>query len=127
MVLAVCRRQLVGDEESLYRSTDTDLNYRSGLSFLLFRAIRSTLAAFKKDVLQPPDSSVVGVFVQVTDGQKNILYDPTYFGAHRVPVCLPAATDGSTSVTTVPVTTPQNDSWPVRRSLTGRRRVAAPT
>src|SRR5262249_43872996 len=100
---------------SMFRSTDTDLNYRirAVTPFIQSHAL-NTGEQFKKEFTTSSDSSVVGVFVQIADESGNILYESEVLHSHAVPVLPAGAMDGSISTATVPVTTPQKESWPVR-------------
>ncbi len=95
---------------SMYHSTDRDLHYRIGavVPFIESHAL-NTRAGFSKVFAGSSDSSIVGVFVQITDEQSGILYESDVLRSHRVPLLPMAAPDGSLSMTTV-----SGHGWPVR-------------
>lgn len=95
---------------SMYHSVDRDLGYRMGsvIPFIQSHSLNKR-EQFTKYFANSSDSSVVGVFVQITDAQSNILYESDVLAAHRVPVLPPGPIDGSLSITTV-----AGHGWPVR-------------
>jgi heavy metal sensor kinase len=95
---------------SMYHSIDRDLRYRvdSVVPYIESHSL-NTQEQFSKVFTRSSDSSIVGVFVQVTDEQSTILYESVLLSAHRVPVLAPGAPDGSVSITTV-----GTHGWPVR-------------
>ena len=95
---------------SMYHSIDRDLRYRVGavVPFIQSRAIDSR-EEFARTFTASSDSSVVGVFVQITDDQAHILYEADLLASHRVPVLPPGPADGSISMSTA-----GGPGWPVR-------------
>lgn len=95
---------------SMYHSIDRDLRYRvaSVVPFIQSRTL-STHEEFARTFTASSDSSIVGVFVQITDAQSRILYESDLLTAHRVPVLPPGPVDGTISVATA-----GGPGWPVR-------------
>jgi len=102
-------------KESLYRSTDTDLNYR----------MRAVVPFYSEPFAQHWRAIQEGVYNLLRFlGGRRVRPGHRWSEEYSVRIrhtsvasrtgSASGATDGSTSVTTVPVTTPQNDSWPVR-------------
>lgn len=95
---------------SMFHAIDRDLAYRMGTvaPFIQSHALnnRDQIArAFSNS----SDSTVVGVFAQITDGQSNILYESDLLRAHGVAAIPPASSDGSISLITT-----GRSGWPVR-------------
>ncbi len=97
-------------QASMYHSIDRDLGYRIG-SVVPFIASHSlnTRELFSKVFTASSDSTIVGVFVQITDEQSAILYESDVLRTHRVPVLPQGGPDGSISISTV-----GGHGWPVR-------------
>ena len=95
---------------SMYHSIDRDLRYRveSVVPFIESHSL-NTQEQFSKVFAGSSDSSIVGVFVQVTDEHSSILYESDLLLAHRVPVLPPGQSNGLVSITTV-----GTRGWPVR-------------
>jgi heavy metal sensor kinase len=95
---------------SMYHSIDRDLGYRmqAVVPFIDSHSL-STPENFKKTFANSSDSSIVGVFVQITDAASNLLYESDVLVSHRVPVFRSGEPDGSISRTTV-----DERGWPVR-------------
>jgi heavy metal sensor kinase len=95
---------------SMYHSIDRDLGYRmqAVVPFIESRSL-NTSGSFQRTFANSSDSSIVGVFVQITDAASHLLYQSDVLAAHRVPV-LPAGTpDGRILWTTL------NDrGWAIR-------------
>ena len=95
---------------SMYHSIDRDLRYRvdAVVPFIQSRAL-DTPEEFSRTFTSSSDSSVVGVFVQITDEQSRILYQADLLSAHHVPVLPAGPPDGSISLSTA-----GGPGWPVR-------------
>ena len=95
---------------SMYHSIDRDLGYRMAVvvPFIESHSLNSR-EQFAKEFANSSDSSIVGVFVQVTDDQFNVVYASDVLVSHRVPALPPAVPGGSVSLTTV-----GQKGWPVR-------------
>ncbi len=95
---------------SMYHSIDRDLRYRveSVVPYIESHSL-NTHEQFSKVFAGSSDSSIVGVFVQITDEQSSILYESDLLLAHRVPVLSPGPSDGSVSIAIV-----GTRGWPVR-------------
>jgi heavy metal sensor kinase len=95
---------------SMYHSIDRDLGYRmqAVVPFIASHSL-STPESFQKTFANSSDSSIVGVFVQITDAASNVLYESDVLAAHRVPVFSRGAPDGSISRTTA-----NERGWAVR-------------
>ena len=95
---------------SMYHSIDRDLSYRmQAVAPFIESHSLDTPESFHKTFANSSDSSIVGVFVQITDAQSNILYESDVLSSHRVPVFAGAPSDGSISRATV-----SERGWPVR-------------
>jgi heavy metal sensor kinase len=94
----------------MYHSIDRDLRYRVNavVPFIQSRAL-DTHEEFARTFTSSSDSSVVGVFVQITDDQSRILYEADLLSAHHVPVLQAGPIDGSISLSTA-----GGPGWPVR-------------
>jgi hypothetical protein len=95
---------------SMYHSIDRDLRYRveTVVPYIVSHSL-NTQEQFSKVFVGSSDSSIVGVFVQITDEQSSILYESDLLLAHRVPVLPPGPADGSVSITTA-----GTRGWPLR-------------
>ncbi|MDR3727522.1 MAG: ATP-binding protein [Terracidiphilus sp.] len=95
---------------SMYHSIDRDLRYRveSVVPYIESHSL-STQEQFSKVFAASSDSSIVGVFVQITNEQSSKIYESDLLLAHKVPVLPPGPSDGSVAITTV-----GNRGWPVR-------------
>jgi heavy metal sensor kinase len=95
---------------SMYHSIDRDLNYRmqAVVPFIESHSLDSP-ESFNRTFANSSDSSIVGVFVQITDTGSKVLYESDVLTEHRVPVFPKAKADGSTSQITV-----SEGGWPVR-------------
>jgi two-component system, OmpR family, heavy metal sensor histidine kinase CusS len=95
---------------SMYHSVDRDLSYRvaSVVPFIESHSL-NTPDQFARVFTVSSDSSVVGVFVQITDAQSRILYVSDILSSHHVPVLPAGPEDGSISVSTA-----GGPGWPVR-------------
>ena len=104
------RWQLVRDEEEHYHSIDRDLGYRikAVIPFIQSHPL-NTRKQFERSFAKSSDSSVVGVFVQITDDQRQILYQSDVLQAHRVPALPACLQDEPLAFTTI-----GEHGWPVR-------------
>ncbi len=95
---------------SMYHSIDRDLRYRTGsvVPFIMSRGL-NTDEQFARTFTATSDSSIVGVFVQVTDEQSHILYQSDVLAAHRVRALPAGQENGGISVSTA-----GSSAWPVR-------------
>jgi signal transduction histidine kinase len=95
---------------SMYHAVDRDLQYRisSVTPFILNRSLNSH-EQFQKVMTGTSDSSIVGVFIQITTDQKEILYESDLLRLHRAPVMPNGPADSSVSVATV-----GDPGWPLR-------------
>jgi heavy metal sensor kinase len=95
---------------SMSHSIDRDLGYRmqAVVPFIESHALSSS-EDFRKTFANSSDSSIVGVFVQITDMTSNILYESDVLASHRVPVFPRGEPDGSISRATF-----NNHGWAVR-------------
>lgn len=95
---------------SMYHSIDRDLRYRivSVVPFIESHSL-NTREQFTKVFANSSDSSIVGVFVQITDEQSNILYESDLLRSHGVPVIPPGSPDGTISLSAV-----GGRGWPIR-------------
>lgn len=95
---------------SIIHSIDRDLNYRllAVTPFIQSHSL-STSNDFRKTFAASSDSSVVGVFVQVSDDASHVLYESDVLASHHVPPFERANADGSVTRTTV-----AGHGWPVR-------------
>jgi len=95
---------------SMYHSIDRDLRYRvdAVVPFIQSRAL-DTHEEFAHTFTSSSDSSVVGVFVQITDNHSQILYQADLLTSHHVPVLPAGPADGSISLSTA-----GGPGWPVR-------------
>jgi heavy metal sensor kinase len=86
---------------SIYRSIDRDLRYRMAVvvPFLQGHLIH-TQEQFKRAFADSSDASIVGVFVEVTDDQSNLVYESELLASHHVPRMEAGPADGSVAVTT---------------------------
>lgn len=95
---------------SMYHSVDRDLGYRmqAVVPFIQSHSL-NTPEAFNKTFTNSSDSSIVGVFVQITDANSDLLYESDVLDSHRVPVFPGSRPDRSIELTTV-----NKRGWPVR-------------
>lgn len=95
---------------SMYHAMDRDLRYRiaSVVPFIESRGIH-TQEQFAKVLASSSDSSIVGVFVQITDDRSALLYESEILRSHRVPILPSGAMDGSIAISTI-----GEYGWPVR-------------
>jgi heavy metal sensor kinase len=95
---------------SMYHSIDRDLRYRIAtvIPFIESHSL-NTRELFEKAFANSSDSSIVGVFVQITNDQAALLYESDVLASHRVPLMPTGLPDGSISITTV-----GERGWPVR-------------
>lgn len=95
---------------SMVHSIDRDLDYRllAVAPFIQSHAL-STSKDFGKTFAASSDSSVVGVFVQISDDASHVLYESEVLTSHHVPPFERAKADGSVTRATV-----TDHGWPVR-------------
>jgi hypothetical protein len=95
---------------SMFHSIDRDLGYRmQAVTPFIESHSLNTPEEFRKTFANSSDSSIVGVFVQITDATSNVLYESDVLTSHRVPVFPKGASDGSISRATF-----NNRGWAVR-------------
>jgi heavy metal sensor kinase len=94
---------------SMYHGIDRDLGYEVAtvVPFIQSHSLNSR-DQFTKAFVNSAESSVVGLFVQITD-ESGILYESEVLSSHRVPMLGAGPSDGSVSITTV-----RGHGWPVR-------------
>ncbi len=97
-------------KRSMYHSIDRDLGYRikAVIPFIQSHPL-NTREQFERSFAKSSDSSVVGVFVQITDDQRQILYQSDVLQAHRVPALPACLQDEPLAFTTI-----GEHGWPVR-------------
>lgn len=97
-------------KSSMYHSIDRDLGYRMGsvVPFVRNHSL-STRQQFEMAFTNSSDSSVVGVFVQITNDRGEILYESDVLESHRIPVLPQGPDDASVSFGAV-----TERGWPVR-------------
>ena len=95
---------------SMYHAIDRDLGYRMQaiVPFIQSHPL-NTREEFERSFAKSSDSTVVGVFVQITDEGRQILYESDVLRAHRVPV-LPACPQNEP----LAIVTIGDRGWPVR-------------
>jgi heavy metal sensor kinase len=95
---------------SMYHSIDRDLGYRmqAVVPFIKSHSL-DTPESFNKTFANSSDSSIVGVFTQITDASSHLLYQSDVLTSHRVPVLPPGKPDGTISRTTV-----NHRGWAIR-------------
>lgn len=95
---------------SMFHSIDRDLRYKmeAVAPFIQSHSL-SNRDQITKSFSNSSDSSVVGVFVQITDDQSNMLYESDILRAHGVSVIPLANPDDALSFSTV-----GRRGWPVR-------------
>ena len=95
---------------SMVHSIDRDLDYRlyAITPFIQGHALNNA-KDFQKNFAGSSDSSVVGVFVQITDSASQVLYESDILAFHHVPTFERANADGSVTHATV-----TGHGWPVR-------------
>jgi heavy metal sensor kinase len=95
---------------SMYHSIDRDLRYRIATVAPFIQSHElNTRERFARTFANSSDSSIVGVFVQITDEQSNVLFESDMLRSHRVPVMEAAQPNGSISISTA-----GQRGWPVR-------------
>lgn len=95
---------------SMFHAIDRDLGYRMETVAPFIRSHSlSNRDQLTKAFSNSSESSVVGVFAQITDDQLNVLYEADLLRAHGVPVIAGASPDSSVSLSTV-----GRHGWPVR-------------
>jgi heavy metal sensor kinase len=97
-------------KKSMYHSIDRDLGYRmrAVVPFIESHSL-NTPEDFKKTFAKSSDSSILGVFVQITDASSHVLYESDVLTSHQVPVFARGAPDESVSRMTV-----NERGWAVR-------------
>jgi signal transduction histidine kinase len=95
---------------SMYHAIDRDLGYRmeAVTPFIESHSLR-TREQFENTFANTSNASIVGVFVQITDAQSNLLYESDVLASHRVPALPQGKPDGSISLATS-----GDPGWPVR-------------
>ena len=95
---------------SMFHSIDRDLGYRirTVIPFIQNHPLHSR-EQFENSFTAASDSSVVGVFVQITDDQRQILYESDVLRSHRVPALPACPQPEPLSFTTI-----AGHGWPVR-------------
>lgn len=95
---------------SMFHAIDRDLGYRinSVVPFIQSHSLNNR-EQITRAFSNSSDSSVVGMFVQITDDQSDILYESDVLRSHSVPVIPPASPDRALSLRTV-----GHSGWPVR-------------
>jgi heavy metal sensor kinase len=103
---------------SMYHSIDRDLRYRIGMvvPFIQLETL-NTQERFAKEFANPSEEPIVGVLVQITGEQQEVLYESDVLRSHHVAALPAGPADGSVSITTG-----GTDGWPVR--VASRRVVA---
>ena len=106
-------------QASMFHSIDRDLDYRMAavVPFIAGRSLNSQ-EQFARVFAGSSDVSIVGVFVQVTDDESNIIYESDVLLSRHIRPMPPGPPDGSLSIETIP-----HHSWPLRAA--GRRIVVA--
>ena len=97
-------------KKSMYHSIDRDLGYRmrAVVPFIENHSL-NTPEDFKKTFAKSSDSSILGVFVQITDATSRVLYESDVLTSHQVPVFARGEPDESISRMTV-----NERGWAVR-------------
>jgi signal transduction histidine kinase len=95
---------------SMYHATDRDLEYRmeAVTPFIESHSLR-TREQFENTFANTSNSSIVGVLVQITDAQSNLLYESDVLVSHRIPALPQSKPDSSISFATR-----GEPGWPVR-------------
>jgi signal transduction histidine kinase len=95
---------------SVYHSIDNDLQYRmmSVIPFIQNHSL-NTREQFARVIAESSDSSIVGLFVQISDEKREILYASDLLVTHHIPVLPEGTEDGSISITTA-----GDPGWPLR-------------
>jgi heavy metal sensor kinase len=94
---------------SMYHGIDRDLGYEVAavVPFIQSHSLNSR-EQFLKAFANSADSSVVGLFVQITD-ESGILYESEVLSSHSIPILDAGPSDGS-----VRITSAHGHGWPVR-------------
>ncbi len=95
---------------SMYHSIDRDLRYRIGMvvPFIQLETL-NTQERFASEFARPNEEPIVGVLVQITDEQENILYESDVLRAHRIAALPAGPADGS-----VAIASGGSKGWPMR-------------
>lgn len=95
---------------SMDHAIDKDMEYRMAavVPFIQSHSLNSR-QLLTEAFAGTSDSSIVGVFVQITDDQSNVLYESDVLTSHHVRVMRPALPNGSVSFATI-----GEHGWPVR-------------
>jgi len=95
---------------SMLHALDHELHYKMSevLEFLDTHEM-TTREQFDRAFSATSDSSIVGVFVQITDDHGVLLYESDVLSWHRVPILPPPPADGTTALYTT-----HGHGWPVR-------------
>jgi heavy metal sensor kinase len=95
---------------SVYYAIDRDLRYRMSavVPFIESHSL-SSREQFEQVFANSSDSSITGVFVQITDSHANLIYQSDILLFHRVPVLPPGPVDGAIGIITC-----DRHGWPVR-------------
>jgi heavy metal sensor kinase len=95
---------------SMYYAIDRDLRYRmSAVVPLIESHSLKSREQFEHVFADSSDSSITGVFVQITDGKSNMIYESDILLFHRIPVLPPGSIDGAIELTTL-----DRHGWPMR-------------
>ena len=94
---------------SMYHGLDRDLEYEVGtvVPFIQSHSLNSR-DQFMRAFANNAESSVVGLFVQITD-DSGMLYESDLLRSHRIPILPAGPVDGSVLISTV-----HGQGWPVR-------------
>jgi heavy metal sensor kinase len=100
---------------SMYHSIDRDLRYRLAavVPYIEGHSL-NTREQFARTFASSSDASIVGVFIQITNEQSQVLYESDVLRSHKVPVMGPAPADGSEVIASA-----GQRGWPVR--VAGKR------
>lgn len=94
-----------------YRTIDRDLRYQMGrvVPFIQEHSLNSR-AAFGNALINASDSSIIGIFLQITDDQHNLLYESDTLTTNKTPfLTAPSGSDTSVTMSTI-----NNPVWPLR-------------
>lgn len=97
-------------QATIYSQIDRDLRYGMGavVPFVQQHALHSR-EQFSSTLAHSADASIVGILVQITDDERNVLYESDVLLAHQVAVLPLANLDGSLSMTSI-----ESTRWGVR-------------